>query len=1512
MPLVACPDRQTLNEFLLGRLSGEIAESIEEHFASCASCLESASNLGADDELCAAMRAAGEEDLERSPEVSELVSRIQFQLASRDTVLTGDTHSVPDDEPAEADLKRELLECLSQAESSDELGRLGGYRVLRLLGVGGMGAVFEAEDPKLKRRVALKVMRPSLAAMTSARQRFLREAQSAAALQHDNIISIFQVGEDRKVSFLAMQLLEGESLAARLKRESPLPAEEVLRIGREIAQGLAAAHERGLLHRDVKPDNIWLEAAGGRVKLLDFGLARAVDEGVQVTQTGAIIGTPKYMSPEQATGGEVDPRSDLFSLGSVLYELATGRSAFGRQNLMATISAIGAAQPAAPETLNGELPVELSSLIMQLLEKAPDRRPQSAREVVTRIRGIEESRTSPAAAVQVAAMKQPPISRNKVLAGLGGVAAAVVLAIVFFMPTPEGTIRVEIRDPKVKVEVVDEGIVFTDAEGKPVEVGVGDHELVVTYGDLRFTTDSFSVKKNDTVIVSVELLAGNVRVMADGREIGRHDLPPRENKTRRIAQLVLELGGTLKTSEGVVVAIAELPEPPFRIWEIDLNDTAVQNSDLSRFSELTTLRRLSLGFTEVGDEGLAHLVGLSNLNTLVLNNTRVTDKGLAQLAGLSHLSYLSFDGTGVADSGLSHLTGLNRLRTLLLSGTTTSDAGVRHIVELKGLTTLNLDGTLISDTGLELLGELRELDYLGLHGTQVSDRGVQHIQSLKNLSVLHLQKTEVSDESLPVFEELERLKELHLDDTSVTPDGLKRLRRALPNCWITPSAGPPETAALTQIALVGDPTPLEGVRRWTVETARHRGAVKDLAVSPDDRLLATCGVDGSVRLWSMESLELEKILLRHTDEVQSVAWSSKGDVLASASLDGTIVLWDVESGSVTGTLEAETRPYSLSWSDEGDLLALIAFDPDAEAPNEPRYSVHVWDVGAGKRVQELDGYDRFRWKPGQRVLSLRRNNSMTYEERDGVSGELVGRTELPVEIASSEVSPDFTQVAVIQGATVQILDMSTGEVAVELEGHTENVRAGAWSPDSSRYATFTGRDNSNESECRIWNVADGTVEQVYETGAFRHGDGFSVRLRWTSDSEELVLWTPPMHNEGRTHVLSLNGAEQRFREMNYGIVTYHGVHGARLRVRPWKPDDGSLVFGNPGFLLVDRESGFVRETWNWNQVSGFVWSPTGDTAYLVTSSSGGPTPGVRVIDGGTGQERAYVQTDMRWRSCSADGERHALTVLNRVRIVEIETDETINEFELPVYPEEPSGNQSVHLARLSNDGDLLATTGRDTARVWDAAVHVWDVSTGELRCAIEGFQEPVTSVRWIPGDEMLATTGRDRMIRFWNAASGKQEFALQGGDDPFVSFSISPDGTQLAIVTESGKCRLWEVGSREFAISFPVFPGGCGTPEWSPDGNVLAIGTPHGTVQLHSTETGERWGTFLTWRGGPLVAISADGHFRLNNARTDDKDEFVYVVETEDGSQLTLDRTGMSSRFGWLNDPVAISLTPEN
>jgi tRNA A-37 threonylcarbamoyl transferase component Bud32 len=185
-----------------------------------------------------------------------------------------------------------LSSLLGPPEASDEIGRLGGYRILSTLGVGGMGVVFLAEDLALKRRVALKVMRPSLAARRDNRQRFMREAQAMAALEHEHVVHINQVGEDRGVPFLAMQYLSGETLDDRLNREGKLVIADTLRVAREVAEGLAAAHQRGLIHRDIKPSNIWLEGTRGRVKILDFGLARAAQEDIQLTRSDNILGTP--------------------------------------------------------------------------------------------------------------------------------------------------------------------------------------------------------------------------------------------------------------------------------------------------------------------------------------------------------------------------------------------------------------------------------------------------------------------------------------------------------------------------------------------------------------------------------------------------------------------------------------------------------------------------------------------------------------------------------------------------------------------------------------------------------------------------------------------------------------------------------------------------------------------------------------------------------------------------------------------------------------------------------------------------------------------------------------------------------------------------------------------------------------------------------------------------------------------------------------------------------------------
>ncbi|HEV3344536.1 MAG TPA: protein kinase, partial [Pirellulales bacterium] len=278
---------------------------------------------------------------------------------------------------------------LDPPQQPDELGRLGNYRVLRLLGSGAMGTVFDAEDLSLLRPVALKVMNTRLATDGESRQRFLREAQATAALEHDHIVHIYEVGQHRGLLFLAMQRLRGETLAARVSRPPRLPLAEVLRIGREIATGLQAAHERGLVHRDIKPSNLWLEAGHGRVKILDFGLARNAANETGLTQSGVVVGTPVFMSPEQAQGRAIDARSDLFSLGSVFYQMSTGELPFQRADTVATLVALSTQQPERPERYNPELPPALCELIMALLAKDTDRRPATARDVAQRLQQLE-------------------------------------------------------------------------------------------------------------------------------------------------------------------------------------------------------------------------------------------------------------------------------------------------------------------------------------------------------------------------------------------------------------------------------------------------------------------------------------------------------------------------------------------------------------------------------------------------------------------------------------------------------------------------------------------------------------------------------------------------------------------------------------------------------------------------------------------------------------------------------------------------------------------------------------------------------------------------------------------------------------------------------------------------------------------------------------------------------------------------------------------------------------------
>lgn len=272
------------------------------------------------------------------------------------------------------------LDFLEPSDSPAMLGQLGQYDIIEPLGCGGMGIVLKGYDQDLNRYVAIKVLAPHYATSSAARKRFAREGQASAAVVNPHVVAIHGVSSEGRLPYLVMPYVQGESLQQRIDSAGPLKLKEVLRIAMQAARGLQAAHEQGLVHRDIKPGNILLERGVDRVLLTDFGLARAVDDA-SMTRSGVIAGTPQYMSPEQARGDAVDHRSDLFSLGSVIYAMCAGRPQFWADNTMGLLNRIveGSSRPLCE--VNPDVPSWLAEVVERLHSKRPDDRIESAGEL---------------------------------------------------------------------------------------------------------------------------------------------------------------------------------------------------------------------------------------------------------------------------------------------------------------------------------------------------------------------------------------------------------------------------------------------------------------------------------------------------------------------------------------------------------------------------------------------------------------------------------------------------------------------------------------------------------------------------------------------------------------------------------------------------------------------------------------------------------------------------------------------------------------------------------------------------------------------------------------------------------------------------------------------------------------------------------------------------------------------------------------------------------------------------
>jgi serine/threonine protein kinase len=285
--------------------------------------------------------------------------------------------------------------------------KLSHFSILDRIGEGGMGVVYRAQDEKLQRVVALKVLPPERLIDEERRLRFLREARTAAAVTHPNIAVVHEIDESDGVVFIAMEFIEGKTLLAAIGGK-PMPLREALRLGVQMAEGLAAAHHVRVMHRDLKPDNV-IVTHDGRVKILDFGLAKLLEErkepapgeesklatiSDEMTQAGRVLGTASYMSPEQARGLAVDARSDLFSFGIILYEMVTGKPPFRGSTSIDTLTAILREQPVPAVQLNPEVPAELERIITKCLEKDPGERYQDGRDLVVDLRKVKRDTES--------------------------------------------------------------------------------------------------------------------------------------------------------------------------------------------------------------------------------------------------------------------------------------------------------------------------------------------------------------------------------------------------------------------------------------------------------------------------------------------------------------------------------------------------------------------------------------------------------------------------------------------------------------------------------------------------------------------------------------------------------------------------------------------------------------------------------------------------------------------------------------------------------------------------------------------------------------------------------------------------------------------------------------------------------------------------------------------------------------------------------------------------------------
>ncbi len=1075
-----CPDPDKVAQLMGGGLPEAEVDVICEHVVTCTACTTILRRVSHDSTLPQVVSLSPipwTADLEDLKVIEQLIAGLQALSFGKlrpgpvsESESQGTRRFRLNESAIEIDADINLIELSQQLlrppQSAMEMGWLGPYRVLSVLGSGGMGVVFEAEDPRLGRRVAIKAMQPSLLSRKEHRLRFLREARTAASLDHDNIVPIHHVGEDGDVPFFVMPLLKGESLESRLRREERLSLAETAPIARQVAAGLAAAHGCGLIHRDIKPANIWLEDRGQllpRVRILDFGLARAEDDESNLTRSGSIAGTPAFMSPEQARGESADARSDLFSLGCVLYSQIAGRPPFTGRSSAAMMFAVINHRPDSLRDIDPHVPEKLASLVTRLLEKDPAMRIPGAVDVIEALREIENEGWQ---------QERPGTDNPTDLASAQST-------------SPSAVAEHEKRHRHAKY---DDLISFDGNHFKfrYWVIGTSAAALLMAFAVLFAAREATKVQTpQDTVILEF------ASPIADGAEVSI-------DEQQRIALKLQPGGDPIKLDVDPFPGLVPHPAPVagFRQWQIE---TRAPRGDIFAIAWDPQGRRVACG-SPIGNVRIIDIETSDTLNIIPAHTGSVwamdwspTEDRIVTVGEDGVVRLL--DPQGKLRSELGRHTGTARSVAFSRDGSWIASGGADSKIRLWRTT---------GETGPILSGHTSQVDGIAWHpsGEKLASASLDGTVRIWNLdgtwSSNGIRGPELKGHlggvlGLSWSPDGELLASAGVDGTILlwTSQGTKHL--------VFSGQGSTLTAINWGrngfIATSGED---KTVRLWQRDGSLFKtqildvGRINDLEWSRDGSRLAVATDCQGIRILN-PSGEWEGAIPLNTTSMRAVSFNHSGE-LATAGDDGFAAVWNSD-GTLNRQLKGHTKSVnSVSWNP--DASQLVTGNREA--------SIRVWD-DQGNTIATRDGTNPAAWNPANDEIAWTSGAEVLLSEKDALPRVLSGHNSQVVRMVWNSSGTQLASSDVNGEIRMWNRDGSSAG-AIQAD---PMVLALAWHPRQP----FLVNGCAGHGNIQRWNL-DGQLIRSWNA----HTKGVIV-LDWSPDGEQLLSSS----FDQRTHIWNKEG-----------------------------------------------------------------------------------------------------------------------------------------------------------------------------------------------------------------------------------------------------------------------------------------------------------------------------------------------------------------------------------------------------